>query len=222
LNKFRQLMVVCLLSGALAGLVSFGIQHFTVIPLIEVAEKYETAAHAAMGMHEEDEGWQPANGWQRTSFTALATMLSGIGYAALLFGVLSLAGKTLDLKRGLLLGAAAFVCFGLAPAVGLPPQPPGVPVADLQARQLWWIGTAVATAAGLWLWFGTRPSWLLRILGVVCIVVPHLIGAPTAPPNTVVPAEVVHRFEVASLGTGAAFWLLLGSLGGWLQQREQR
>jgi cobalt transporter subunit CbtA len=222
LNKFRQLMVVCLISGALAGLVSFAIQHFTVVPLIEIAEKYETAAHAAMGMHEEDEGWQPANGWQRTSFTALATMLSGIGYAAVLFGVLSFTGTTLNPKRGFFMGAAAFACFGLAPALGLPPQPPGVPVADLQARQLWWIGTAVATAVGLWLLFGSRPSWLFRILGVCCLVLPHLIGAPTAPPNTVVPTTIVHRFEITSLATAAAFWLLLGAFGGWLEQRQHR
>jgi cobalt transporter subunit CbtA len=214
-------MVLCLISGALAGLVSFCVQHFTVIPLIEVAEKYETAAQTAMGTHE-DEGWQPANGWQRTSFTAVATMLSGIGYAAVLFGVLSFTGTTLTLKRGLLMGAAAFACFGLAPALGLPPQPPGVPVADLQARQLWWIGTAVATAAGLWLLFGSRPSWLFRILGVICISVPHLIGAPAAPPNHIVPMPIVHRFEVTSLVTTCIFWLILGAFGGWLEQRQHR
>jgi cobalt transporter subunit CbtA len=214
-------MVVCLVSGALAGLASFAIQHVTVVPLIATAEKYEAAAQTAMGIHE-DEGWQPADGWQRTSLTAVATMLSGIGYAAVLFGVLSFTGTTLNLKRGLLMGAAAFVCVGLAPAFGLPPQPPGVPVADLQARQLWWVGTAVATAAGLWLLFRSRPHWGFRVLGVVCIVLPHLIGAPVNPPNTVVPSVIVQRFEITSILTAGAFWLLLGSLGGWMQQRQYR
>ncbi|HEY1951123.1 MAG TPA: CbtA family protein [Bryobacteraceae bacterium] len=217
MSKFRQLMVVCLVSGALTGLVSFAIQHFTVIPLIQAAETYETAAHAAMGMHE-DEGWQPSNGWQRTSFTALATMLSGIGYAAVFFGVLGFAGTAINLKRGALLGIAAFACVGLAPALGLPPQPPGVPVADLQARQLWWLGTAAATATGLWLVFGSRRNWVFRIAGVICITLPHLIGAPPAPPNHVVPTAIVHKFELASLATTGVFWLLLGAFGGWLQR----
>jgi cobalt transporter subunit CbtA len=211
-------MIVALISGALAGLVSFAIQHFTVIPLIEVAETYETAAHAAMGAHE-DEGWQPSDGWQRTSFTLLATILQGIGYAAVLFGALGFAGTPINLKRGVLLGIAAFACVGLVPALGLPPQPPGVPVADLQARQLWWAGTAVASAAGLWLLFGSRRNWLFRIAGVICIILPHLIGAPTALPNNVVPASIVHRFEIASLATTGIFWLLLGAIGGFLLNR---
>jgi cobalt transporter subunit CbtA len=209
-------MVVCLVSGALAGLVSFALQHFAVIPLIQAAETYETAAHAVMGMHE-DEGWQPSDGWQRTSFTAFATMLTGIGYAAVLFGVLGFAGKAINLKRGALLGIAAFACVGLAPALGLPPQPPGVPVADLQARQLWWIGTAVATATGLWLLFGSRRNWAFQIAGIICITLPYLVGAPAAPPNNIVPTLIVHKFEIASLATTGIFWLLLGASGGWLQ-----
>jgi len=224
LSKFRQLMVVSLLSGAIAGLASFAIQHFTVIPLIEVAETYEASAHAAMGMHEE-EGWQPSNGWQRTSLTALANMLSGIGYAAVLFGVIGFAGIPTDLKRGALLGLAAFACVGLAPALGLPPQPPGVPVADLQDRQLWWAGTAAATAAGLWLLFGSargqRRIWLFRIAGTACIVLPHLIGPPLAMPNHVVPISIVHKFEFASLATIGIFWLVLGAIGGALLSRYQ-
>src|SRR5262245_34675954 len=43
-NHFRQLMLVVFASGAMAGLVLFAVQHFTIIPLIESAETYETAA----------------------------------------------------------------------------------------------------------------------------------------------------------------------------------
>ena len=38
-------MLVALSSGAIAGLLLFAVQHFTVVPLIESAEGYETAAH---------------------------------------------------------------------------------------------------------------------------------------------------------------------------------
>ena len=147
MNQFRRLMLVALSSGALAGLLLFAVQHFTVVPLIESAEAYENAAHQTAGEAQDHEGWQPADGWQRTSFTALATVLSGIGFGALLFGSLALAGRTVDARRGALWGLAAFACFGLAPALGLPPQPPGVAVADLYARQLWWAGTALALSA---------------------------------------------------------------------------
>ena len=68
MNQFRQLMLVALSSGALAGLLVFAVQYFTVVPLIESAEAYETAAHASAPDDAHDhEGWQPADGWQRTT-----------------------------------------------------------------------------------------------------------------------------------------------------------
>jgi adenosylcobinamide kinase/adenosylcobinamide-phosphate guanylyltransferase len=46
-------------------------------------------------------------------------------------------------------GLAGFAVFTLAPGLGLPPELPAMPAADLLARQVWWIGTAAATAIGL-------------------------------------------------------------------------
>jgi cobalt transporter subunit CbtA len=221
-SRFSALMLVVLASGALAGLALFVVQQFTVIPLIETAETYEAAEHhSAAGMAHEDEGWQPANGWERASLTALTTMLSGIGFAAMLFGSLSLTGTRINARRGALWGLAAFACFGLAPALGLPPQPPGVAVAGLYPRQIWWVGTVVATAIGLWLLASKGRTWLLRIGGVVCVSLPHLIGAPVASGQNAVPAELIHRFTIASLATTGMFWLLLGTVGGFLSSRNE-
>jgi cobalt transporter subunit CbtA len=131
-------MLAVFASGALTGIVLFAVQHFTVVPLIQPAEIYEAAGHEAhRGATQEDEGWQPSEGWERTSFTALVTMLTGIGFATMLFGVMALTGKTINTRLGALWGLAAFACVSLAPALGLPPQPPGVAVADLRKRQLW-------------------------------------------------------------------------------------
>ena len=81
MNQFRTLMLAVFGSGALAGLILFALQHFAVVPLIQDAETYEAAGHDAhSGPTQEDEGWQPAEGWERTSFTALTTMLTGIGF----------------------------------------------------------------------------------------------------------------------------------------------
>ncbi len=209
-------------SGALAGLALFALQRFTVIPLIETAESYEAAEHHSdAGAAHEDEGWQPSNGWERTSLTALTTMLSGIGFAAMLFGSLSLTGSRVNTGRGALWGLAAFVCFGLAPALGLPPLPPGVAVAGLYPRQIWWVATVVATAVGLWLLASKGRNWLVRIGGVVCVTLPHVIGAPAATGQNAVPAELIHRFTITSLVTTGIFWLLLGTIGGFLSGRNQ-
>lgn len=222
MSRFRELMVVVLASGAFAGLVLFAVQRFTVIPLIDAAETYEAAEHqSAAGAAHADQGWQPANGWERTSLTALTTMLGGIGFSAMLFGTLSLTGRRINTRSGALWGLAAFACFGLAPALGLPPQPPGVAVAGLYARQIWWVGTVTATAIGLWLLASKGRTWLLRIGGVVCVTLPHLIGAPFATGQNAVPAELIHRFTLASLATTGLFWLLLGTVGGFLSSRNQ-
>jgi cobalt transporter subunit CbtA len=216
------MMTVVLLSGIAAGLVLFAVQHLTMVPLIQTAEVYEKAGEEAMsGMEHHDEGWQPAEGLERTSFTVLATVLTGIGFAALLFGVVFLTGVQLDAKRGVLWGLAAFTCVGLAPAIGLPPQPPGVAVADLYTRQLWWAGTVAATAVALWLFFGKGIPKLVRALGILVIVLPHLIGAPKTSGRNVVPDQIIHRFTVLSLATTGMFWLLLGLLGGFFYQHMQ-
>ncbi len=224
MDRFRHMMTVVLLSGIAAGVVLFAVQHLTIVPLIQKAEVYEKAgeeAEIAAGGHHHDEGWQPADGWERTSFTALATLLTGIGFAALLFGVVFLAGVPFDAKRGLIWGLAAFACVSLSPAIGLPPQPPGVAVADLHARQIWWVGTVLATAITLWLFFGKGIPKFVRPLGVVVLILPHLIGAPKAIGQNVVPAEIIHRFSMLSIATTGMFWLLLGLLGGLLYQWMQ-
>jgi cobalt transporter subunit CbtA len=220
-SQFRKMMVAVFGSGALAGLVLFVLQYFIVVPLIRAAETYEAARNEAhSGAAHENEGWEPAEGWERTSLTALTTVLTGIGFAAVLLGVMALAGKTINTRYGALWGLAAFACFSLAPALGLPPQPPGVAVADLHQRQLWWAGTVIATAVGVWLIAGKRRSWLLRICGVVWLLLPHVIGAPVATGENSVPSQLVRRFTIASVATSGIFWLLAGTLGGFIYSRN--
>lgn len=216
-------MWVALLSGALAGSALFILQRWTVEPLIQAAEVYETEAHPSeQGSPHEDEGWQPSSPFQRNIFTALATILTSIGFAAVLFGIVSLSGQPLFVGQGAIWGLAGFACFSLAPALGLPPVPPGVAVADLKARQLWWIATAVATAIGLWLVASRRRNWLLRIGGVASLLLPHVIGAPVATGQSVVPARLIRQFTIASLANQAMFWVLLGTTGGFLYTRLAR
>ena len=130
-----------------------------------------------------------------------------------------LRGYAIDARSGLLWGAAGFAVFALAPAIGLPPELPGMSAAELAARQQWWLLTAAATAAGLGAVIFTRQV-PLRVLGAVLLVLPHLIGAPAAPHGAMgVPAELAAEFATASLATAAAFWLLLGSVSGWLYRR---
>lgn len=219
MSWFRKLMSVVFLSGIVAGLALFVAQRLTAIPLIETAETYEVAEHANFGVPHEEEGWHPANGRERTFFTAMTTIFTGIGFAAILFGGLALSGARVNARSGALWGLVAFTCFDFAPALGLPPQPPGTAVAGVAERQIWWIGTVLATALGLWLVAGQKRTWLCRIAGIVSLLLPHLIGAPVGRGQTAVPAQLIRRFAITSLVTTGIFWLVLGVTGGFLGSR---
>lgn len=201
-------MRTALLAGTIAGLVLFLYQYVFVVPRILEAERFEE--------HTAEHDWKPDNGWERNFFTAASTVLVGIGYSALLVAAVALGGFGFDVRKGLLWGLAGFVCFTVAPALGLPPEPPGVPAADVRARQLWWVFTAAATAIGVMLLLGRGQRWMVRLGGVVLIGLPHVIGAPYASGTQAVPAALVRGFAVASVVGSAIFWLVLGAVAGAL------
>jgi cobalt transporter subunit CbtA len=211
-NRFKSLTAVVLIAGTAAGLLLFFLQHFAVFPLIERGETYEAHEQPAPGE------WMPAEGTERTLYTAATTVIIGIGFAALLFGTAAIISAALDWRKGALWGLAAFVCVDLAPSFGLPPLPPGVPSAALEERQLWWVGTVLCSAIGLWLIFG-KKSWTMRIAGIGAILLPHAIGAPLSTGVTAVPPPLIHRFAIVSLCTTAVFWIALGAIGGVLYRR---
>jgi predicted cobalt transporter CbtA len=55
----------------------------------------------------------------------------------------------------------------------------------------------------------------------VCLLLPHLIGAPVAAGENRVPAELVRQFSIESVATSGIFWLLVGTLGGLIYSRNQ-
>ena len=224
MRQFQQLMRIALLAGAIAGTLLFVYQYVVVVPRILAAEVYEEHAERAEAeaAHEVHVAWKPSDGFERSLFTAASTIVTGIGFAALLLATVVLGGFPLDVRRGLLWGLAGFACFTVAPALGLPPEPPGVPAADIGARQLWWVVTVGLTAIGLILIFGRRRGWLLRVVGGILLLLPHAIGAPRATGPQVVPASLVRDFAVASIVGSGLFWLVLGTTTGLLFRRTRQ
>jgi len=161
-------------------------------------------------------------GLERLLFTGLANLLMGVGFALLLVACFALYGKPVDPRRGVLWGLAGFAVFTLAPGLGLPPEVPGSKAAAMTDRQLWWAFAALAAAGGLWLMvFARRHAW--KVLGVVVIALPHLIGAPhPAEIGGKVPPELAGHFAAASIVVSAIFWASLGWLGGTFWERLGR
>ena len=143
----------------------------------------------------------------------LANIVSGIGFALILVAVSEFAGGIGSWRQGLFWGLAGFAVFTLAPGLGLPPELPAMPAADLFPRQVWWTATALATAAGLAL-IAFRRSPLFAVIGVALIVAPHIVGAPQpASFETAIPEGLHHQFVVAVTMTNLVFWVVLGAAG---------
>ena len=228
----KRIMLTALAAGAIAGVFMWAIQAATVTPLILHAEVFEQqmtsapagaaaghahgADHAAADSHAE---WAPADGFERTAFTLMDDLVIAMGFAFILTGALALSGGAAGWRRGIVWGLAGFAAFSAAPALGLRPELPGMQAADLVARQIWWVGTVVATAAGMAIvFFAPRPVPL--VLSAILILTPHIIGAPghalAAGP---LPATLVAEFAVASLVTVQLFWMVLGGATGYFFDR---
>jgi cobalt transporter subunit CbtA len=218
-----RVLLAALLAGIVAGLFMGALQHWKLTPLIIAAEKYETAGHdhgADAAAHEyAAEAWAPADGAERTLYTTLTVIVTGAAFAALLAGIALVFGIPLTLRNGAIWGLMGFLAASLAPAAGLPPELPGMPAADLDRRQLWWLGTIAATAGGIALLVLRREAWAIAA-AVVLIALPHLVGAPAAADHaSALPAGLAAQFAAASLAANAAFWIVLGVLLGWAMDR---
>ncbi|MEZ5828317.1 MAG: CbtA family protein [Hyphomicrobiales bacterium] len=228
MDYFRNIVIVAAIAGALAGLGMTIAQQLTTVPLILKAEVYEEQSGAPAETHEHEagtsahdhgDGWSPADGAERTFFTFAANMLTGIGFALLLVAVSELFGGIANWRQGVFWGLAGFAVFTLAPGLGLPPELPAMPAAELGARQLWWLGTVVATATALGLLVYSR-SLPAVVAAIVLLVAPHLIGAPQPVSyESPIPEGLHHSFVVAVVMTALVFWVLLGGLAGFFRGR---
>jgi cobalt transporter subunit CbtA len=219
---FRAILFSAVSVGLIVGILITVVQHFGTAPLILKAEVFEKAAEAASaahpghddsaGAHTQTRAWEPADGFERIAYTLVANSLMAIGFALLLVGAYVIRGRTVTWHDGLLWGLAGFATFMVAPSVGLPPEPPGIPAADLGARQIWWVATAAATACGIGLIVFNKAPWA-AILAIILIVAPHLVGAPQPPgTHSDVPPQIAHQFVVAVTLTSFLLWILLGIL----------
>ena len=237
MKLFQRIFFAAVLAGLAAGIGMSALQQWKVAPLILAAEVHENA-EAAAPVHEHDatiaatvahehqhdeDAWAPQDGVERIGFTVLAALLASIGFALLLAAVSVLSGIEITARNGVLWGLGGFIVFQLAPAFGLAPELPGMPAADLAARQVWWLGTAFATGAGL-LAIAKFRSWTAIAAAAVLILLPHIIGAPelVPQPESGVPAHLATAFAASALSVGAVFWLTVGPLLGWLNERFAR
>lgn len=233
-----KLLSPALFAALLAALVLSLAQALWISPLILQAEVFESDPaqpvdadtghhHEDHAAHEHDESaWAPEDGWQRHAATLASNLVMAVGYGLILCACYAWAFHAREgpagWRPGLVWGAAGYAVFFLAPALGLPPELPGTLAAKLEARQLWWLLTALCTATGLALLAWARPLWL-KLAALLPLVLPHVLGAPH--PEHVfalAPEMLTWKFIVATSLVNALFWLMLGAISAQLFVRSQR
>jgi cobalt transporter subunit CbtA len=245
----QKMLTSALVAGCAAWLLA-AVLHFAFVQkYILLGEEYETGAavhfagvaptmddhaaddHATDAGHSHAEG-EAAHGHSdgeepstvtRNLWTAVFFGLIYVAYAIILaagFGLARTYGRMITARDGLLWGIAGFAAFQLAPAMGLAPELPGTMAADLGARQVWWWGTAGATAVALGL-LGYGRGLATTVLAVGLLAAPHVIGAPELEGfSGVAPPEVAGAFAARVLGTGLAVWAVMGWVAGYVWARD--
>ena len=217
----RRIVVAAIVAGFAAGLVVSAIQLTWVTPLIVQAEVFEDAAGEKAAPDDHDAAvaaWAPADGGERVAFTVVSNVLTGFGFALMLIAAIALSGRDVGSRRGLLWGLAGFAVFAAAPALGLPPELPGVDAGPVAPRQVWWTATALATALGLGLMVFAR-HWGIKAAAVAILIAPHAIGANLHVAPSLVPEDLIRSFVIASLVSTGIFWIVLGGVSGFFYRK---
>jgi cobalt transporter subunit CbtA len=229
---FSRIVYSSILLGIVGGLLLTSLQIASLNPLIFAAESYQLVAaetvvdsgndeHSGHSHEHDDEGWVPADGLERTAYTLFANIFASTGFAAMLLALMCLfwrtRKRTLSWRQGSLWGLAGFSALFLAPAIGLPPEIPGMIAVAVEHRQVWWALCAVSVAIGLGI-FAFAPI-RIKAPGLLFLVIPYIVGAPQVdgplfrhPDPFAVQALVeLHRqFVVFSAISSLIFWLVLG------------
>ena len=227
----KNLFTSALFAGLAAGLIAALLQFWLVIPLLLEGELYESGVrvHFAASL---DAAVQspagPAEGLtQDMSRHLMTTGFSVVAYTA--FALLLVAGMALaerfghgvSARKGAIWGLCGFIALQLAPAIGLPPELPGTIAAEVELRQTWWMGTVIATAAGLGL-IAFGPSLLYAAFGAAFLALPHIIGAPHLDVYFgIAPPELSAHFATRSLGVSAVSWAVLGTVAGHFWSKDR-
>jgi predicted cobalt transporter CbtA len=137
-----------------------------------------------------------------------------------------------DLRRSMVLAASGFVAVALLPAIKYPANPPGIGNPDTighrTATYLVFIVAGVLAAAVVWVVnerLSPRVTPPTRIVLVtilaVAVAIVMLLAAPSAsdPIPATIPAALLWRFRLHSIGALAVLWGVLGLSFGWLCTR---
>ncbi len=226
-----------LFAGLVAGLIAVLLQWSLMEKIILEGEEYETgnkshfagvlvvtdtqptAAETTATPDVED---APQDLLRRFSLAFFADFTTFVGWSLMMvagFAMAERVGQRIQIKDALLWGIAGFAAIHILPGIGLPPELPGTPAADLEERQLWWVTTALfSILAFALIGYGRKPVYI--IIGIALLIAPHIIGAPRLDYyGGVAPPELSGEYVARSLAVAFIDWVVLGLAAGYFWNR---
>lgn len=209
---FRNIVLSASAVAIVAGLFLSLYQEYLITPIILDSEVYEVTESLS------GQVWSPEGGVERLAYSLISNVLVCFAYALVLLSAMAFQ-SSLKVAQGFFWGGSAYICIFVAPALGLPPEIPGMEAAYLEGRQAWWLLTVLLTAAGLWLIAFSGMTF--KGMGAVLLVIPHVMGAPQAElhgfANTDQQAvkaltTLWHHFIVQTSLANGLLWLIIGML----------
>ena len=241
---FQRLIWAALATALVVGSVQTGVQRLQVAPLILAAEAFEEQktvsheaepAHTHTHSHGAEEAWQPQSSAERIGWTWVANILHAFSMALLLFAVMGVwlyRRGTASTPWGLAawVAAAGWLCLHFWPALGMPADIPGVEVAPLRDRQVWWLLAVSGAAAACAVAGFARTAWRWPVV-VALLALPFAVGAPQVQGDPLAGFGPQAHADMERLGTqfvwattlvSISFWVSMGAIGGWAFQRWLR
>ncbi len=238
-SRLRSLAVAAAVVGMIGGIVAATFASIAGEPAVDDAIAIEEANAAAQpedpAAHSDDEA-SVSRSDQRGVGLFGAYALSGAAFGALLaLTAHGLRRGRPDAARRVVLGGVILAgAFTVAPWLKYPPNPPAVgdPGTLAERQGLYVAVICIAAALGLGATILSRrlraAGWPdhRRLAAVVAGVAVPMLAAyallPPAPDEVSVPATLVWRFRVASLGANLTLWAILTLGLAWLVAEAQR
>ncbi|WP_428547262.1 CbtA family protein [Profundibacter sp.] len=236
-----RLFTSALFAGLVAGLIAVLLQWALMEKLILEGEEYETGNKSHFGgvlvINEAQETANPDAAptedaapaeddeeslFTRYSLAFFADFTTFVGWSLMMVAGFALAerfGQRITIKDALIWGGAGFAAIQIMPGIGLAPELPGTPAAELEARQLWWVATAISAALAFAL-FGYGRTLLYVVIGIALLIAPQLIGAPRLDGYAgVAPPELAGEYVARSYAVAFIDWIVLGLAAGYFWNR---
>lgn len=219
---FRNLVVSAFFLAMTAGTVLSAYQVFFITPLILEAEVYEVAQPIIHTQTNTFKAWTPEKGVERHGWNFTSNFLVSFSFALMILSAMSI-NTSVTVLAGFFWGGAAYLTVFAAPALGLPPELPSIEAAYLEGRQIWWFLTVFVTAVSLWLI--VYKTMIRKLIGLVLIMSPHIIGAPqpeihgfinNSPQAIEVLTGLWYQFILHTSIVNLLLWLVMGTGAGFL------